>query len=284
MRKQRVAGCAAVAAAAMLWGTLPVIVQHVDAPPVALVAMRMGFGALGLGAGLAVRRRKVWMPAKLAGACALGALLAVNWVLFFTALRTLPGATATLINYVFPVLVAVVAPMVVRERREPHVLPCALAGFAGIAVILGPQAHTGRAYGAVLAIAAAFASTALVIGARAVVDAGVPGTVAAFWENLTGVVLLAPLAIGHIHGAAWAWGALIGFVHTGLAGWLFFKGIERLPAQEVGVLMYLEPVAAVLFVWAAVGAPPGLVVALGGLLVVGAGAAVVLLSRDHAGR
>lgn len=274
-----------MAIAATSWGALPVIIALADAPAPVLVAMRMGFGALALGLFLVVFGRTELVPRSdrrlLAG---IGVLLAVNWTLFFRAIQLI-GATAVLIGYLFPLLAAVSAPFVLRERRERYVLPLALVGFAGLAVILAPQVTAGRTEGALLAIGVAVAATLLLLGARRAVF-GVAGPVVAFWQNTTGALVLLPwaLVVGLGGSVPWRWGIVLGVVHTALAGVLFFRAVGRVPAQEAGILMYLEPATAVLFAWAFDGTPPTGAEILGGALVVGAGIALVLASARSARR
>lgn len=277
--RERLRGYGYMAAAALSWGSLPVIVGRAQGSAVVLVALRMGFGAVALGAFLAARgradilpRRGRWLVA------AMGVLLATSWVLFFAAIQRL-GATAVLIGYLFPLLVALIAPILIGERRERHALPLALVGLAGVATMFAPQVGGRDALGVLFALGMAAESALLVVAARRVVQ-WVPGPVVAFWQNVVGVVLLAPWAVVAASGASvpWGWGALIGLVHTALAGVLFFRSVGRIPAQEAGILMYLEPVSAVWFVWAFDASLPTLWDLAGGALVVGAGIGLVVLS------
>ena len=41
--------------------------------------------------------------------------------------------------------------------------------------------------------------------------------------------------------------AMIGLVNTGLAYFLYFSGLQKLPAQSVALLSYVDPVSALLF-------------------------------------
>lgn len=281
--RERLVGHASMALAATSWGSLPVIIALADAPAPVLVAMRMGFGAVALGVFLAVFGRADLVPRRDKRLVAvLGVLLAISWVLFFRAIQLI-GATAVLIAYLFPLLAAVSAPWVLGERREPHVLPLAAVGFAGLAVILAPEVSGGRGLGALLAVAVALMVTLLLLGARRVV-AGVPGPVVSFWQSAIGAALLLPWALvaGWGGSVPWRWGALIGVVHTAVAGVLFFRAVGRVQAQEAGILMYLEPATAVGFVWLLQGDVPSGAEAVGGVLVVGAGIGLVLASARAA--
>ncbi|HVL81162.1 MAG TPA: DMT family transporter [Actinomycetota bacterium] len=282
--RERLVGYLAIGTATLAWGSLPVVVAAADAPAPLLVALRMGIGALALAVVLAVFYRGRAVPRRSrALLAALGATLAVHWVVFFVGLQLI-GAAAVLIGYVFPVLVALTAPVVIGEPRERHVLPLAFVGLAGLSVIMAPELGAGRPVGVLAALAAAASGTALILGARRLVET-VPGPVIAFWQYLVGALLLVPWAVASVdgRGVPWAWGLLLGVVLTAGAGLLFYVAIARLPAQETGVLMYIEPVAAVVFVWIMKGVPPAWTDVVGGALVVASGGLLVGMSARAAG-
>jgi len=68
-------------------------------------------------------------------------------------------------------------------------------------------------------------------------------------------------------------------VQIGLAYWLFSKGLKRLPALEVSLLVLLEPVLNPLWTWLANGERPSALASLGGAIMIAALAARVLLQR-----
>lgn len=276
-RRERLAGYGYMTLATMLWGTLPVVVVRADADASVLVGLRMGFGAAALALfGLLFVRSGI-LPARHRGLIAgLGAMLAVHWAVFFRTIQLI-GATAVVVTFLFPVLVALLAPVLIGERRERHVLPLAAVGLSGTALIALAERGSAGLEGTLLALANAVLAALLIIGARRAVD-GVPGPVIAFWQQAIGFVVLLPWigAVASTASVPWAWGVLIGVVHTALGAVLFFRSIGRVPAQEAGVLMYVEPASAVLFVWAVDGSAPALTDVVGGLLVLGAGVALVV--------
>lgn len=283
--RDRLIGYASMALAATTWGSIVLIIPLAHAPALMMVEMRMGFGAIALGTALLIFGRKDIIPKTgwrlLIG---LGIALAVNWTMLFRGIQLI-GATALLIGYVFPVLVAIAAPFVLHEKREPHVLPLAALGMVGLIVIIGPSAATGgELFGHLLAVGAAILSVALILGARKLVD-HMPGPVASFWQTLVGAVLLLPLAVASNQGhVPWKWGIILGVVHTALAGVFFFRAIGRMPAQEAGILMYLEPASAVLFAWWLQNKTPSQTDLIGGGLVLAAGLALVVTSARIAQR
>jgi len=69
---------------------------------------------------------------------------------------------------------------------------------------------------------------------------------------------------------------LIGMLHTGIAGMLYVGAVQLVQAQHVSILVYLEPVTAVLWAWAVLGEQPTVATVLGGALIIAAGLLIVV--------
>jgi drug/metabolite transporter (DMT)-like permease len=105
----------------------------------------------------------------------------------------------------------------------------------------------------------------------------------AFLEMAVAGVILVPvaaLARWPSPSPAWLWLVLLGLVHTALALAIYLQVLAELPAVHVGILGYLEPVGVLICAWLFLGQRPAVDTVLGGVLVVGAGMALVLLSRS----
>ena len=64
-------------------------------------------------------------------------------------------------------------------------------------------------------------------------------------------------------GAAWAWLAGLGAIHTGLAYVLLYAGMSRLATSRVAVLQFVYPAVAILMDWLVYGRVLGPVQLLG---------------------
>ena len=71
----------------------------------------------------------------------------------------------------------------------------------------------------------------------------------------------------------------LGVIQIGLAYWLFSKGLKRLPALEVSLLVLLEPVLNPLWTWLTAGERPSALASAGGAIMIVALAAQVLTQR-----
>lgn len=272
-----------MALAATLWGTIGVIVRHVDLPAVAIVASRVWLAAGALGIWLAVRpvpgaalfrhrpRRTVLA----------GVVLAGHWVALVEALQRAPIGTVLLITYLSPVAVAVAAPRALGEAVGRTTVTALALGVAGMALVVlpgGGEGPDGSGTAGVLIAVVAGASLAWLTILSKPLSEAYGGPRLAFLEMTVAGVVLAPLAATAGWGdpaPSWLWLVVLGVVHSGLAVALYLGALARLPATSVGILAYLEPASAVLFGWALLSETPHVATLAGGALILAAGALVV---------
>jgi DME family drug/metabolite transporter len=278
-----------VAAVAVMWGSVGVIVREVPLPAVAIVACRVWLAAAVLGAWLWFRHRSAGSrdgdrrvggrgrrrPARtIAG----GVVLAVHWVLFFAALKRAPIGTVLLLTYLAPVALAAVAPRALGERLSARTVVALAIAFAGLVLVARPALDGAEAAGVSMALGAAALYVVFVVLGKPLSEA-YGGERLAFVQLVVAGVVLAPVAALAEWGPprpSWAWLVPLGVLHTALGIGVFMWALARLPATELGVLSYLEPASAVLFGWALLSERPVAATVVGGALIVAAGLTVVL--------
>ncbi len=199
--------------------------------------------------------------------------------LLFTALAHAPPVQANLVNYLWPLLMVVLAPLFLRgvRLRLRHVAS-ALIGFAGAAlVILGGRGasgglSTGLAWGYLPAAGAAFvwASYSLLtqrvrafpsaaIGLFALVSCLLSLLCHALLEP---AVRLSARDLGLI--------ALMGLGPLGAAFFLWDAALKRGDARHIGILSFLTPLLSTLLLVTVRGESPAPSVWLAGALIIGA--------------
>ena len=285
-------GLGRIALAGLVWGSIPIFSRQVGAGPFIIVFWRVAFAAIVIAIFLAARGRlgellRLSKRQKL-GLLSMGAILAVNWVLFFSALDLTDVAVAVLLAYCGPILVTVLAPAVTREPFDPRVLVPLTLALTGTVVIVGPWdldlAGGTHLLGAALAFASAFTYAIGVVLAKRLLR-GIPVTVYMLGEDLTIVALLLP-AVVLLPGPATPieWGALatLGVVHTAATGVLFLSGLRAVRAEHAAILTYAEPVSAVVFAALFLAEPITPATALGGTLVVCGGLLVARMEPTPA--
>jgi drug/metabolite transporter (DMT)-like permease len=207
--------------------------------------------------------------------------LGFHWLFFFESLKRTSVAVAILALYTAPIFVAVLAPRLLPERQSRIGLVALAISAPGLALIAlagegGTRASpAGLAFGVGAAILFAF----LLIGAKSLGRA-TSSFVFTFWQYLIVGIAFLPLALvsgdALPNGVEWMYVLLLGVLFTGVSGPVHFWLLRHSTAQAAGLLAYVEPVSASLLAWAILEQPVGWAVALGGALVIAAGALVVV--------
>lgn len=111
-----------------------------DWPGTAVAALRYSFGALGLAVVVALRHGRAGFVLPRAGLqLGRGLAVALATICFFMAVMAMPLADATAIQFTSPILTAMLAPLVLKERSPPAVWLATLLAFAGVLVVLRPN-------------------------------------------------------------------------------------------------------------------------------------------------
>ena len=277
-----------LAAVAVGWGTIGVIVNRVGLPAVVVAASRVAIGSAGLGAWLAVSRARVARagarPSALVGSRRMvrwlilnGVLLAGHWTALFAAEQRAPIGVVLLVVYLGPVVVAMAAPRLLHERVSRSVVLALVVAVVGTLLVVGPGGHGISRSGLLLAAVAGISYAGLMLAGKPLAERVDP-LVVAFGQQLTAAVVLVPFALGSTWGppkARWLWLLVLGLVHTAAGMVVFFHALARMPATAVGTLGYLEPAAAVFAGWVFLSQTPSWAGGAGGLLIVVAGLIVI---------
>lgn len=270
-------GVLLVGVAACTWGTWSLFVRFSGVPadvsaPVVFALM----GVLTLPAVWRDRRDVRWDRGAIALLVANAVFAAGNIYTYFAAMAHTTVAVAALTHYLAPILVAVAAPVIERER-VPGAPAAAVLGSAGLVLVLEPWAgDAGRGdvvLGAALGAASAVCYAGNIFIARRLEPrVGASRTIA--YHALIAAAILAPVAGGELAAMdARAVGVLaLGAAGPGaLAGVLFVTGLARIGSSRAAVLAYLEPLVAVVAGWIAWGEGLRAPAAAGAALIVAAG-------------
>jgi drug/metabolite transporter (DMT)-like permease len=240
--------------AVLLWALLALLtVRTAPVPPFQLNAICFAIGGLaglvwsGATGGLS-RLRQVPPAAYLLG---IGGLFGYH-AFYFTALRLAPPAEASLIAYLWPLLIVLMSGLLPGERLRPGHLIGALIAFAGAAIIVLRSAQGfggGAALGYVFAgLCALTWSTYSILSRR---FASVP-------TDAVTVFCLATAALSAVlhlmlEETAWPIGAggwmatiLLGLGPVGLAFYVWDIGVKRGDIQFLGVASYAAPLLSTL--------------------------------------
>jgi len=168
--------------------------------------------------------------------------------LLFIALRHAPPVEANLVNYLWPLFIVVLSPVVLPgvALRLPHVL-AALLGFGGAAIAIagGHELSGALAWGYLPALAAAFiwATYSLMtkrVTAFPTTAIGLFGLVSGVLSLLCHVVLEPAVAL---QPRDWALLAVLGLGPLGASFFMWDKALKLGDARHIGILSYITPLA-----------------------------------------
>lgn len=241
--------------AVVLYGTIGMFLRFVDLPSEAVAFYRGFIGVLVLLLFRLARREKPDFRAmrdNLLWLLLSGVALGFNWIFLFAAYVNTTVAIASLCNYMAPVIVIALTPLVLKEKLDPRKIPCIAAALVGIILVSGIiGGKVGSPLGIVFGLSGACCFAFIVFCNRKM--KGIPAmdraTVQLALSALTvlpymlirsgGMLPLPDLRSGLIV-------LMLGVLQTGVAYCFYFNGMAKLPVQTVAILGYLEPVVSVL--------------------------------------
>lgn len=279
---------AAVGVTTVLWASAFVAIRSARThyAPAPLALGRLIVGSIALTVLVAVRRdalpaRRDWPAIVVCGVLWFGGYnIALN-----ASERLIDAGTAAMLVNTAPIMIAVAAAFVLRERL-PHPLLVGLGiAFAGAAVIgLGSGSHHGGIGGVLLCVLAAAVYTAAVIIEKPVLERA--SAAAVTWGAcLAGTVVCLPFTPGLVRevGRAPVTSTLLvvylGAAPTAIAFTTWAYALSRSTMARQGATTYLVPPIVILLSWLTLGEVPGGIALLGGLLCL----AGVAVTRHRAG-
>jgi drug/metabolite transporter (DMT)-like permease len=232
-----------------LWtslATLGVLLRHV--PPFLLTGLSLLVGSL-IALPLSGFRLSQWKVPASTLALGVYGLFGYHFLLFW-AFQNAPPVQANLVNYLWPLLIVVLAPVILPglALRVVHVA-AALLGFSGAAlVILGGSGgrlpgESAWAWGYLPALVSAFVWASYSLMTRRV--KAFPTAAIGSFALVSGVLsLLCHAALEpavHLSPADWALITVMGLGPLGAAFYLWDKALKTGNAQHIGILSYLTP-------------------------------------------
>lgn len=257
-----------------LWASLAALaVSLAHVPPFLLTGIALVIGSVPAWP-LVWRNPSVWRIPPRTLALGVYGLFAYHFLLFI-ALRHAPPVEANLVNYLWPLLIVVLAPVLLPGvvLRPAHVL-AALLGFGGAALaIAGGRALSGAlSWGYLPALASAFiwASYSLLtkrVAAFPTTAIGLFGLVSGLLSLLCHVLLEPSTAL---QARDWALLAVLGLGPLGASFYLWDKALKLGDARHIGILSYLTPLASTALLVLVSGRPFTASIALATVLIVSA--------------
>ena len=212
-----------------------------------------------------------------------GIVLLASSLFFVSALRALPLAEATALNYSTPIIVVVMARIFLREPMTPVRILFVIAGLAGMILIVRPGSAVFRG-AALYALAAALFYAGYQILTRLL--AGENPRVLLFYPAVVGTLIMSVLAPGLEWPARIPWLHVALIVCGGLLGtvghFLFILAFRHAPASAITPFTYMQLVWATLIGWLVYRHFPDAPAIAGMSIIAGSGLLIALIERRRA--
>lgn len=262
-----------------LWATiatLGVALSHL--PPLLLTGLALLIGSLPA-LPLVLRRPGLWRVSLAVLALGVYGLFGFHFLLFM-ALRLAPPVQANLVNYLWPLLIVLLAPVMLPGQRlhRRHVI-AALMGFGGAALaILGhgsppsdAAAGSGRIWGYLLALGSALVWATYSLGTRRM--AAFPTAAVGLFGLVSGLLALAchvwlEPAVA-LSARDWLLVTVTGIGPLGIAFYLWDRALKTGDPRQIGILSYITPLASTALLLTVSGQPFGWPLAAATALIVG---------------
>ena len=241
--------------ATIIYGTVGMCLRFVNLPSEIVAMCRGIFGSAFILMFLTFRHQKPDREAirkNLKWLVIGGVSLGLNWIFLFAAYIHTTVAIASLCNYMAPIIVILIAPVVLRERLDKRKMFCVAAAFLGIILVSGFwNGSVGNISGVFMGLAAAVFFVVIVICNRKLTD--IQALDKSVIQLAISALTILPYVLARNLGTALTldlksvlFVLILGIVHTGIAYCLYFSGMSTLPVQTVAILGYIEPVVSVL--------------------------------------
>ena len=271
--------------AVVLYGTIGPMTRFIHIPSEVIVLVRGAIGALlvllfrlarhGKPDFATIRESLGWLV--VSGFC-----LGFNWIFLFAAYGYTTVAIASLCNYMAPIIVIAISPILLGERIGAKRLICVIVAFAGIVLVsdVGNAISGGvDLTGAGLGLLAALGFVGVVICNKRIGEVNAYDKVVIQLAASAAIVLPYVLItdggipLGGADTRSYILLAVLVVVQTGIAYVLYFGSMSLLPVQEIALVGYVEPVVSVLGSALVLHEPLGVAGAVGAAMVIAAAAA-----------
>lgn len=271
--------------ALLIFGSNGVVASHIALSSAEIVWSRTILGSLVLGLVLVLRRQRpnvAEMRRQWKALLTSGVSMGLSWIFLFEAYRSASVSTATLAYYCGPVLVLALSPLLFRERLTWVKLAGMGAVAVGMVCVNGTELlEEGMTLGLASGLLSALLYASMILSNKRV--QGVDGLELTLAQLLISCVVVGPYALlthsgsGALTGESVFAICFLGVVNSGLACFLYFSSMNRLPAQQVAIFSYLDPLSALLFSAAFLGERLGRLQLLGAALILGGAAFAELM-------
>ncbi len=270
-------GLIAINLAVLLFGTAGLFGKLLTFSPVLIVSGRVAFASLALLIFLLLRKEDLKLSKNISHnilMIILGIILAVHWLTFFQAIQISTVAIGLLSFSTFPIFVALLEPLLFKEKLSVRYIFLALITFGGIRLFIPSLTITdnvvqGVLWGTLSGLLFAF----LTIINRKMVN-HYRAVRVAFYQNFIAFLCLLPFVSRYITQVRIFYHVImliiLGVIFTALSHTLFIYGLKSIKARTASIIACLEPVYGIILALVILNEIPDKRTLAGGLIIIGA--------------
>lgn len=181
-----------------------------------------------------------------------GLSLGAGWVFLFEAYKYASVSIGTLTYYCGPIIVMILSPFLFHERLTWNKIIAIITVAAGMLCITGINSVTGGISRGIICGAIAGLLYAVLIICNKFVKGinGIDSTLAQLMVAFLVILMYLFITQGGLSyipkGRELVFLLILGVVNSGLACYLYFSSMQRLPGQTVALCCYIDPVCALI--------------------------------------
>ncbi len=201
-----------------------------------------------------------------------GILAGITIFLYFTTMKEISISIAILLLYTAPIFVAILSPLLIKERITKITLVSLFFSILGIILIAGPDKlsiDTPYLLGIFIGVFSGLAYGLQMIAAR-YLSQKYSGVTIAVWANLITSIMFFPFVLKTPYQVIKENAVILfflGLVPTAIAFSLYFSGFKRVKASNASIISLLEPVSGVFLAFLIMNEELKMNILLGGALI-----------------
>ena len=262
-----------------IFGSIGFFTIHTGIPAVELVFIRCICATLFLGGMWLMtggHKTEKWDKKEVGKTLICGIFIVLNWVFLFKAFEEMSISIAISIYNLAPIFVLILGAVLLAEKMSFGAIGATIVCFIGSIFIVGINNFTSlndfMSSGFVWALLSAICYALTMFTSKTIT--GLSSYALTFIQTIVGIFMLAPFCdFGVFNGLTttnWLYILGTGFIHTGFVYYLFFDSIRNLSTIVVSVLVFVDPVVAILLDVVLLSFRPTLLQLFGILLIFGA--------------
>lgn len=238
-----------------IFGSIGFFTIQTGLPAIELVFVRCICATLFLG-GLWLltggHKTEQWDKREVLKTCLCGIFIVLNWVFLFKAFEVMSISIAISIYNLAPIFVLMLGSVLLAEKMGIGSILATVVCFFGSLLIVGIDSFTSISQfmnsGFVWALLSAIFYALTMFTSKTI--HGLSSYALTFIQTTIGIIMLFPLCdftvFNGLTTTNWLYILGTGFIHTGFVYYLFFDSIRNLSTVIVSVLVFVDPVVAIL--------------------------------------